>query len=137
MDIDTLLAQFHSLVDVNKTSLLLSLLAISFNPIAWNIVARNGTWHLFFFFFFRVLPTLKCCSFIFMNRTQKQKYHAYFWRQREIRMLLSRFHDFFFRDSERQIVRVIRYQMYFLSLLKFIYKICPCATRPTTKGFAS
>jgi len=31
----------HSLVDVNKTSLLLSLLAISFNPIAWNIVARN------------------------------------------------------------------------------------------------
>ena len=51
MDIDTLLAQFHSLVDVNKTSLLLSLLAISFNPIAWNIVARNGTWHLFFFFF--------------------------------------------------------------------------------------
>ena len=51
MDIDTLLAQFHSLVDVNKTSLLLSLLAISFNPIAWNIVARNGTWHPFFFFF--------------------------------------------------------------------------------------
>jgi len=40
-NIDALLAQFHSLVDVNKTSLLLSLLAISFNPIAWNIVARN------------------------------------------------------------------------------------------------
>ena len=50
VNVDTLLAQFHSLVDVNKTSLLLSLLAISFNPIAWNIVARNGTWHLFFFF---------------------------------------------------------------------------------------
>jgi len=41
MDSKALLVQFHSLVDVNKTSLLLSLLAISFNPIAWNIVARN------------------------------------------------------------------------------------------------
>ena len=104
VNVDTLLAQFHSLVDVNKTSLLLSLLAISFNPIAWNIVARNGTWH-FFFFFFWSCAMLKC-SFIFMNRIQKQNYHAYFWRQREIRMLLSRFDDLFFWNSERPIVRV-------------------------------
>jgi len=40
-NIDALLAQFHSLVDVNKTSLLLSIIAITFNPVAWNIVARN------------------------------------------------------------------------------------------------
>jgi len=44
----TLLAQFHSLVDVNKTSLHIALLAIAFNPTAWNIVARNGTCYLFF-----------------------------------------------------------------------------------------
>ena len=44
-NIDVLLAQFHSLVDVNQTSLYFSLLAISFNPLAWNIVARNGTCH--------------------------------------------------------------------------------------------
>lgn len=98
-NIAALLVQFHSLVDVNKTSLLLSLLAISFNPIAWNIVARNGTCHflssssLFMFFFF-------------WNRTQKQNHHTYIRRQREIRMLLSRSNDFFFRNSERPVVRL-------------------------------
>ncbi|KAF8900499.1 phospholipid methyltransferase-domain-containing protein [Gymnopilus junonius] len=40
-NIDALLNQFHSLVDVNRTSLLISLFAIAFNPTAWNIVARN------------------------------------------------------------------------------------------------
>ncbi|KAF8153927.1 phospholipid methyltransferase-domain-containing protein [Crassisporium funariophilum] len=40
-NIDALLTQFHSLVDINKTSLALSLFAIAFNPTAWNIVARN------------------------------------------------------------------------------------------------
>ncbi|PPQ93496.1 hypothetical protein CVT25_005237 [Psilocybe cyanescens] len=39
--VEALLTQFHSLVDVSKTSLLISLLAITFNPTAWNIVARN------------------------------------------------------------------------------------------------
>ncbi|KAK0223047.1 phospholipid methyltransferase [Armillaria fumosa] len=32
---------FHSLVDISKPSLFLSLAAITFNPTAWNIVARN------------------------------------------------------------------------------------------------
>jgi hypothetical protein len=31
------------IVDLSKTSLLISLLSITFNPIAWNIVARNGS----------------------------------------------------------------------------------------------
>lgn len=30
-------------VDFSKTSLLVSLASITFNPLAWNIVARNGT----------------------------------------------------------------------------------------------
>ncbi|GLB44244.1 putative catalyzes the second two steps of the methylation pathway of phosphatidylcholine biosynthesis, the SAM-dependent methylation of phosphatidylmonomethylethanolamine (PMME) to phosphatidyldimethylethanolamine (PDME) and of PDME to phosphatidylcholine (PC) [Lyophyllum shimeji] len=34
-------ADLHSLVDFSKTSLTISLLAIAFNPTAWNIVARN------------------------------------------------------------------------------------------------
>ncbi|KAJ7166664.1 phospholipid methyltransferase-domain-containing protein [Mycena filopes] len=32
---------FESLVDLNQTSLLVSLLSIIFNPVAWNIVAQN------------------------------------------------------------------------------------------------
>ncbi|PPR00821.1 hypothetical protein CVT26_012462 [Gymnopilus dilepis] len=40
-DFDSLLQQFLTLVDLNKTSLYISLLAITFNPTAWNIVARN------------------------------------------------------------------------------------------------
>ena len=63
-NIDVLLAQFHSLVDVNQTSLYLSLLAISFNPLAWNIVARNGTCH-----FFSGLPNAQC-SFMFEHFIQ-------------------------------------------------------------------
>jgi len=35
------LADFHRLVDVNQQSLLISLASITFNPTAWNIVARN------------------------------------------------------------------------------------------------
>ncbi|KAF8346621.1 phospholipid methyltransferase-domain-containing protein [Amanita rubescens] len=35
------LADFHRLVDVNQQSLLISLAAITFNPTAWNIVARH------------------------------------------------------------------------------------------------
>ncbi|KAH9476783.1 Phosphatidyl-N-methylethanolamine N-methyltransferase [Psilocybe cubensis] len=41
MDSKSLVTQFQSLVDVNKTSLYISLLSIAFNPTAWNIVARN------------------------------------------------------------------------------------------------
>ena len=108
-NIDALLAQFHSLVDVNKTSLLLSLLAISFNPIAWNIVARNGACQ-----FFLVCPML----IYVLNRTQKQDHYTYFRRQREIWMLLSRFDDFFLWNSERPVVRFNT--NVFLSLLKFI-----------------
>jgi hypothetical protein len=37
------LADFHRLVDVNQQSLLISLASITFNPTAWNIVARHGT----------------------------------------------------------------------------------------------
>jgi hypothetical protein len=33
---------FNSSVDLNQKSLTISLLAIAFNPTAWNIVARNG-----------------------------------------------------------------------------------------------
>jgi len=39
--VDVLLAKSRSLIDVNQTSLHLALLAIVFNPTAWNIVARN------------------------------------------------------------------------------------------------
>jgi phosphatidylethanolamine N-methyltransferase len=39
------LVDFHRLVDVNQQSLLISLAAITFNPTAWNIVARHGTAH--------------------------------------------------------------------------------------------
>lgn len=40
--VETAISQFFSLVDYNKTSFKLSILAIVFNPTAWNIVARNG-----------------------------------------------------------------------------------------------
>ncbi|KAF9040051.1 phospholipid methyltransferase [Panaeolus papilionaceus] len=40
-NLDAILSRFDKLVDFNKTSLTLSLLAIAFNPTAWNIVARN------------------------------------------------------------------------------------------------
>lgn len=33
---------FTSIVDTSATSLYISLLSISFNPTAWNVVARNG-----------------------------------------------------------------------------------------------
>lgn len=33
---------FNGLIDLDKASLTLSLLSITFNPTAWNIVARNG-----------------------------------------------------------------------------------------------
>ena|SRR5882757_5951995 len=36
------LAIMSALLDVSKTSLFLSLGSITFNPTAWNIVARNG-----------------------------------------------------------------------------------------------
>jgi len=41
--VQKVLADFHRLVDVNQQSLLISLAAITFNPTAWNIVARHGT----------------------------------------------------------------------------------------------
>ena len=100
-NIDVLLTQFHSLVDVNKTSLLLSILAIAFNPTAWNIVARNGTCH---FFLVCLVPNAHLCLNI-PYRIQKQNYYAYFWRQREIWMLLSRSDDFFLWNIERPAVR--------------------------------
>jgi methylene-fatty-acyl-phospholipid synthase len=37
---------FHSFVDISKTSLTICLLSIAFNPTAWNIVARNGECHM-------------------------------------------------------------------------------------------
>ncbi|KAF8958586.1 phospholipid methyltransferase-domain-containing protein [Flammula alnicola] len=40
-NVDALLTQFYSLVDYNKASFKIALLAIAFNPTAWNIVARN------------------------------------------------------------------------------------------------
>ncbi|KDR78184.1 hypothetical protein GALMADRAFT_245218 [Galerina marginata CBS 339.88] len=40
-NVDALLSQFHSLVDLSKTSLIVSVLSIAFNPTAWNIVAQN------------------------------------------------------------------------------------------------
>lgn len=40
-----LLNEFYSLVDYTKPSFQVSLLAIVFNPTAWNFVARNGTRH--------------------------------------------------------------------------------------------
>ena len=52
------------------------------------------------------------------HRIQKQNYHAYIWRQREIWMLLSRLNDLFLWNSERPAVR--QYQC--LSPLKFIIK---------------
>ncbi|KAF5329747.1 hypothetical protein D9619_009173 [Psilocybe cf. subviscida] len=39
--VEAAVSQFFSLVDYNKTSFKLSILAIAFNPTAWNIVARN------------------------------------------------------------------------------------------------
>jgi len=40
--LDALVNLFNSSVDLNQQSLTISLLAIAFNPTAWNIVARNG-----------------------------------------------------------------------------------------------
>lgn len=37
------LADFHRLVDVDQQSLFISLASITFNPTAWNIVARHGS----------------------------------------------------------------------------------------------
>lgn len=34
---------FSSLIDLSQPTLWASVLAIAFNPTAWNIVARNGT----------------------------------------------------------------------------------------------
>jgi phosphatidylethanolamine N-methyltransferase len=39
--VTALVTKFAPFVDVNKTSLLVSLASITFNPTAWNIVARN------------------------------------------------------------------------------------------------
>jgi hypothetical protein len=39
---DIAVMSLSALVDTSKTSLLLSLGSITFNPTAWNIVARNG-----------------------------------------------------------------------------------------------
>ena len=43
---DTLVARYSPLVDLTKSSLAICLLSIAFNPTAWNIVARNGTYPL-------------------------------------------------------------------------------------------
>lgn len=40
--VEAVLREFYSLVDYTKPSFQLSVLAIAFNPTAWNIVARNG-----------------------------------------------------------------------------------------------
>jgi phosphatidylethanolamine N-methyltransferase len=40
--LDVVVNLFNSSVDLNQKSLAISLLAIAFNPTAWNIVARNG-----------------------------------------------------------------------------------------------
>lgn len=48
--IDALVHEFLSLVDYTKPSFQISLLAIAFNPTAWNIVARNGMLLLQFYF---------------------------------------------------------------------------------------
>ena len=40
--LDALVNLFNSSVDLDQPSLAISLLAIAFNPTAWNIVARNG-----------------------------------------------------------------------------------------------
>jgi hypothetical protein len=40
--VQKILADFHVFVDVNQQSLLISLASITFNPTAWNIVARHG-----------------------------------------------------------------------------------------------
>jgi len=40
--LDAVVDLFNSSVDLNQKSLTISLLAIAFNPTAWNIVARNG-----------------------------------------------------------------------------------------------
>lgn len=37
------LSALPSYIDTSKTSLWISVFAIAFNPIAWNIIARNGT----------------------------------------------------------------------------------------------
>ncbi|KAF8724471.1 hypothetical protein AX14_008766 [Amanita brunnescens Koide BX004] len=39
--VQKILADFHVFVDVNQQSLLISLASITFNPTAWNIVARH------------------------------------------------------------------------------------------------
>lgn len=36
------LSALPSYIDTSKTSLWISVFAIAFNPIAWNIIARNG-----------------------------------------------------------------------------------------------
>ena len=38
----TMASSLSTLVDFSKSSLLISVAAIAFNPTAWNIVARNG-----------------------------------------------------------------------------------------------
>ena len=42
------LPPFEDIIDVNQLSLYISLASIAFNPIFWNIVARNGVCFIFF-----------------------------------------------------------------------------------------
>ncbi len=68
---DIAIMSLSALVDASKTSLFLSLGSITFNPTAWNIVARNGK----SFAPWRPLPTSHACMtdpFPFpRRRTQK------------------------------------------------------------------
>lgn len=48
----TMVVSLESLVDLNRTSLLVSLLSIIFNPVAWNLVAQNGDQSAIFSRFF-------------------------------------------------------------------------------------
>lgn len=64
--LSTAMSVLLSSVDWSKTSLLVSLAAIAFNPTAWNIVARNGECNVTFK---PTCLTRQCCTTEYRNKT--------------------------------------------------------------------
>lgn len=64
-NLEYLIKNFGSFVDLDKKSLTISLLSIAFNPTAWNIVARNGKRSRSFFREFWKASTLLWFLFLY------------------------------------------------------------------------
>ena len=96
---DVAIMSLSALIDSSKISLFLSLGSITFNPTAWNIVARNGEPSS------NVRPPfasmiadhhfLPLSTYLCAKRIPQQDNHSHFWRQCLSRLLLP--HSVHFR----------------------------------------